>query len=103
MLEKFLIGLMQQAGVEPAQIAHAYQFVSGLEAELAAFKGGVPKVIGHYNTRLDTIERKLDHLITTLAATDNPARPALPPGVTVASGDYAPVITHPPLNGGSHE
>lgn len=99
MLEKFLIGLMQQAGVEPASIRQAYLFVSGLEAELNAFKAGLPKVTAHYTARLDAIDRKLDHLIATLAATDNPARPPLPPGVTVTA-DYSPVVTVQPTNGG---
>jgi hypothetical protein len=106
MLENFLAGLMRQAGVEPENIRQAYLFVSGLEAELRAFKAGVPNVVAHFNTRLDALERKVDHLITALSALPgDPLRPGVPPGVTIAAPDYAPVVTiQPPLNGGTpHE
>jgi hypothetical protein len=99
MLEKVFQKLMREAGLEPGHVAQAYQFVVGLKGELEAFKAGVPKVIGHYNARLDTIERKLDHIITALAAVAlDPARPGLPPGVIVTP-ELTPAVTPKRVNG----
>lgn len=71
MMEKMLIALLAHMGITPAVFGDAMRQAMGTLAELhadkEAFKGGATAAVGHFNTRLDAIERQLGRIEAFLA------------------------------------
>ena len=68
MLEKFIANLMQQAGISPEQIVHAYQLVMTWQAEIDAFKAGTARAVQHFDQRLTEIAKQQTECLAMLVA-----------------------------------